>query len=91
MDDWEMSNEVLLKTDNWVFSPAVTAHYYAPTIDSGSIGSVLTRRKIKSQKNALRKIREIRLNRSIKNSKVASLKLFAQQLYFFKQQFLVRR
>ena len=91
MDDWEMSNEVLLKTDNWVFSPAVTAHYYAPTTDSGSIGSVLTRRKIKSQKNALRKIREIRLNRSIKNSKVASIKLFAQQLYFFKQQFLVRR
>jgi len=90
-DDWEISNEVMLKTDNWVFSPVVTSHYFVPTSESGSIGSRLTKSKIQSQKQALFKIKEIRVARGFKNSKMASMKLFVREMYLFKQQFFLRR
>ncbi|MDA8606184.1 glycosyltransferase family 2 protein [Flavobacteriales bacterium] len=49
MDDWAFSNEAILTSHNWVFSPVVTAHYFVPTEQSGSIGSKLTPSKIDSQ------------------------------------------
>lgn len=48
-DDWEFSNEVLLSSNHWVFAPVVTAHYFVPTAQSGSIGSKLNPSKIDSQ------------------------------------------
>ena len=88
--DWEMSNEVILTTNNWVFSPAVTAYYFVPADGSGSIGSVLTRKKIQSQKNSILTIKEIRLARGLKNSKVATMKLFAQKIHLLKQQLFLK-
>ena len=58
-DDWEISNEVLLTTNKWVYSPDVTAHYFVPTSESGSIGSRLTKSKIESQKQALSRIKAL--------------------------------
>lgn len=76
MDDWLFSNEVLLKTGNWVYSTAVTAHYFVPTSTSGSIGSRITQPKIESQKKAFQKIQQILTNKNLKYSKVSHGKLF---------------
>ena len=45
MNDWLFSNEIIFKTNNWVFSPDVTARYFVPTSASESIGSTLTNGK----------------------------------------------
>ena len=56
MNDWLFSNEVLLTTNNWIFSPVITAHYYVPT-ESGSIGSNLTRKnKVSTQHFSIERI-----------------------------------
>ena len=79
-DDWEISNEVLLQTNNWVFSPEVTAHYFVPTSSSGSIGSRLTKAKIQSQRRAFKKIQKVLEDQNMSYSQVARLRLFRHRL-----------
>jgi len=79
-DDWEISNEVLLKTDNWVFSPVVTAHYFVPTSGSGSIGSRLTKRKIQSQQKSFRTIMALLESKKLIYSITGRLKLIKHRL-----------
>lgn len=82
-DDWEISNEVLLKTNNWVYSPNVTAHYFVPTSRSGSIGSRLTNAKIQSQRKAFQKIQKVLDDQNMSYSQVARLKLLRHRLRLF--------
>lgn len=82
-DDWEISNEVLLKTNNWVYSPDVTAHYFVPTSASGSIGSQLTKAKIQSQRRAFQKIQKVLAYQKMSYSLVARLKLLRHRLRLF--------
>lgn len=79
-DDWEISNEVLLKTDNWVFSPVVTAHYFVPTSESRSIGSRLTKKKIQSQKQALKRVNSLLTNAELTYNLVGNAKRLRLQL-----------
>ena len=74
MDDWLFSNEVLLKTENWVFSPVVTSHYFVPTSESGSIGSRLTKKKIQSQKQALKRVNSLLTNAELTYNLIGSVK-----------------
>ena len=83
MNDWLFSNEVLLKTDNWVFSPVVTSHYFVPTSESGSIGSRLTKRKIQSQKRVFQAFKTILDNKKMNYSKTGRLKLINYRLRLF--------
>ena len=80
-DDWEISNEVLLKTNNWVYSPNVTAHYFVPTSKSGSIGSRLTKTKIESQKQALKKIQGLMKKSNIRHNLVGSMRRMKHWAY----------
>lgn len=80
-DDWEMSNEVLLKTDNWVYSPAVTAHYFVPTSMSRSIGSKLSKAKISSQYKALMKISSLVKSQGFHYSITSRLKLLRHKIF----------
>lgn len=80
MNDWLFSNEVLLKTDNWVHSAAVTAHYFVPTSTSGSIGSRLTREKIKSQLNAITSIKRFMQERQLSYSSVDRIRVFRHRV-----------
>lgn len=82
-DDWEISNEVLLKTDNWVYSPNVTAHYFVPTSRSGSIGSRLTNAKIQSQRRAFQNIQKVLDDQNMSYSQVARLRLLRHRLRLF--------
>lgn len=82
-DDWEISNEVILKTDKWVYSPVVTSHYFVPTSESGSIGSRLTKTKIQSQINAFQAIRKILNGKKMSYSKIGRLKLLHHRLRLF--------
>ncbi len=82
-DDWEISNEVLLKTNNWVYSPNVTAHYFVPTSKSGSIGSRLTNAKIQSQRKAFQKIQKVLNDQNMSYSQVARLRLLRHRLRLF--------
>ena len=82
-DDWEISNEVLLKTNNWVYSPNVTAHYFVPTSKSGSIGSRLTNAKIQSQRKAFQKIQKVLDDQNMSYSQVARLRLLRHRLRLF--------
>lgn len=80
MNDWVFSNEVLLKTDNWVYSPEITAHYFVPTSTSGSIGSLLTKKKIQSQKTALKDISKMLRSKNLNYSKVSRIRRLYQLL-----------
>lgn len=80
MNDWVFSNEVLLKTDNWVYSAEITAHYFAPTSTSGSIGSRLTREKIKSQLNAISSIKRFMQERQLSYSSVDRIRVFRHRV-----------
>ena len=80
MNDWLFSNEVVLKTNKWVFSPEVTAHYFVPTSFSGSIGSQLTKAKIQSQRRAFQKIQKVLDHQNMSYSQVARLRLFRHRL-----------
>ena len=82
-DDWELSNEVLLKTNKWLFSPEITAHYFVPTRDSGSIGSRLTKTKIEAQKKAFQKIQQLLDDKALSYSRVSRGKLFYHSLRLF--------
>lgn len=82
-DDWEISNEVLLKTNKWLFSPEITAHYFVPTPDSGSIGSRLTKTKIEAQKKAFQKIQQLLDDKALSYSRVSRGKLFYHSLRLF--------
>lgn len=81
MDDWLFSNEVLLKTDNWVFSPSVTAHYFVPTSKSRSIGSQLSKAKISSQHKALMSISSLVNSQELRYSIASRLKLLRQKTF----------
>ena len=75
MNDWLFSNEVILGTNNWVFSPEVTAHYFVPTTDSESIGSNLTVKKIRSQQMALKRIHNLIQSKSLRLNFISKIKL----------------
>ena len=83
MNDWLFSNEVLLKTDNWVYSPAVTAHYFVPTTTSGSIGSRLSKKKLVSQRTALNEISKMLLSQNLNYSRASRFRRFYQLLRIF--------
>jgi len=74
-DDWEISNEVLLKTNNWVYSPNVTAHYFVPTSRSGSIGSTLTKSKIHAQQKALKRIQHLVQEKNLRLDLISKIKV----------------
>ena len=80
MNDWLFSNEVLLKTDNWVHSAAVTAHYFVPTSTSGSIGSRLSKNKIQSQKRAITEVRKMLHSQNRNLSTIGIMKLIYHHL-----------
>lgn len=82
-DDWEISNEVLLQTNNWVFSPEVTAHYFVPTSVSGSIGSRLTQAKIESQKRAFQKTKSMLSEQKMTFSKTGKFKLLKHRMWLW--------
>lgn len=90
MNDWLFSNEVLLTTNNWIFSPVITAHYYVPTPESGSIGSNLTPEKIKSQLNAISSIERIMLQRQFSHSSVDRIRVFRHRIMLMMRQFIAR-
>lgn len=75
MNDWLFSNEVILKTNNWVFSPDVTAQYFVPTSASESIGSILTKNKIHSQQMALLRIQSLIQDQNLKFDLISKIKL----------------
>ena len=83
IDDWELSNEVLLTTNKWVYAPDVTAHYFVPNSESGSIGSRLTKAKIQSQRRAFKKIQKILNDENVGYSLVARLRLLRHRLRLF--------
>ena len=83
MNDWLFSNEIILSTDNWVFSPVVTAHYFVPNSRSGSIGSRLTNAKIQSQRKAVQKIQKVLKDQNMSYSQVARLRLLRHRLRLF--------
>ena len=75
MNDWLFSNEIILKTNNWVFSPDVTAQYFVPTSASESIGSTLTKKKIHSQQMALLRIQSLIQDQNLKLDLISKIKL----------------
>ena len=81
--DWEISNEVLLKTNNWVYSPNVTAHYFVPTSKSGSIGSRLTNAKIQSQRRAFQKTKSMLNEQKMTFSKTGQFKLLKHRMWLW--------
>ncbi len=81
MDDWLFSNEVMLKTDNWVFSPAVTAHYFVPGPKSNSIGSMITRGKIKSQFLAIKTLKAVMKRYNLRFSIMDGMRIIRHQIF----------
>ncbi len=81
MDDWLFSNEVMLKTDNWVFSPAVTAHYFVPDPNSDSIGSMMTRGKIKSQFLAIKTLKKAMKRYNLRFSIMDGMRIIRHQIF----------
>ena len=81
MQDWIFSNEVLLATNNWVFSPVVTAQYFVPTEQSGSIGSKLTPSKVDSQIEAIRCIKSILRRNNLDFNDWSRLRILKHLLY----------
>lgn len=75
MDDWIFSNEVLLATNNWVFSPVVTAQYFVPTGQSGSIGSKLTASQIDSQVAAIKSIKALLVRHNLEFTAMSRLRI----------------
>ena len=81
MDDWAFSNEAILTSHNWVFSPVVTAHYFVPTEQSGSIGSQLTPSKIDSQVEAIRCIKSILSRNNLEFNAWSRLRILKHLVY----------
>ena len=75
MNDWLFSNEVILKTNNWIFSPKVTSHYFVPAAQSNSIGSRLSKSKVYSQKRAIFKLHQMLKSQNKRFSTTGRLKL----------------
>lgn len=90
MNDWLFSNEVLLTTNNWIYSPVITALYYVPSPESSSIGSNLTLGKIKSQFKAISSIERTMLERQLSYSSVDRIRVLRHRLVLIIRQFLAR-
>jgi glycosyltransferase involved in cell wall biosynthesis len=87
MDDWAFSNETILTSHNWVFSPVVTAHYFVPTEQSGSIGSKLTPSKIDSQKRAIKKIANEVFTKNLEFSAFSQIRINKHLISLFMSRF----
>ena len=87
MDDWAFSNEAILTSHNWVFSPVVTAHYFVPTEQSGSIGSKLTPSKIDSQKRAIQKIANEVFTKNLEFSAFSQIRINKHLISLFMSRF----
>jgi glycosyltransferase involved in cell wall biosynthesis len=81
IDDWEISNAAILTSSNWVYSPVVTAHYFVPTLKSGSIGSKMNADKIKSQQKAMERIRSLMLQYALLYSTLSKAKIIKHKAF----------
>ena len=79
--DWEISNQSLLRSSNWVYSPLITAHYFVPSASSGSIGSQLTKQKISSQLRALNEIQHVLQSKGLTYSLVSRIRVLRHKLF----------
>jgi hypothetical protein len=70
-----------------VFSPVVTAHYFVPTEQSGSIGSKLTPSKIDSQKRAIQKIANEVFTKNLEFSAFSQIRINKHLISLFMSRF----
>lgn len=84
-NDLEFSNKVLLASDNWVYSPRTTAHYYVPTKRSGSIGSFSTIEKLTQQKVAISRIVTLASERELRFSTKSKVQIQRKKLSLMKE------
>ena len=80
-DDWEFSNECIIKSDMYAFSNVVTAHYNVPDATSGSIGSSLNRIKIEGQFKAIENIAKLHKKYGLKPGYYSKLRILRHRLF----------
>ena len=80
-DDWELSNECIIKSDMYAFSNVVTAHYNVPDATSGSIGSSLNRIKIEGQFKAIENIAVLHKKYGLKPGLFSRLRILRHRLF----------
>jgi len=80
-DDWEFSNECIIKSERYTFSNTVTAHYNVPDATSGSIGSSLNRIKIESQFKAIENIAQLQKKHDLKPSLYSRIRILRHRLF----------
>jgi len=80
-DDWEFSNECLIKSDRHAFSNEITAHYNVPDSTSGSIGSSLNRIKIESQFKAIENVSNLKKEFGLKPGLYSKVRILRHRLF----------
>jgi len=80
-DDWEFSNECIIKSERYTFSNTVTAHYNVPDATSGSIGSSLNRIKIESQFMAIENIAQLQKKHDLKPGLYSRMRILRHRLF----------
>ena len=80
-DDWEFSNECIIKSERYTFSNVVTAHYNVPDATSGSIGSSLNRIKIESQFKAIENISQLQKKHNLKPGLYSRMRILRHRLF----------
>jgi len=80
-NDWEFSNECIIKSDMYAFSNVVTAHYNVPDATSGSIGSSLNRIKIEGQFKAIENIAKLHKKYGLKPGFYSKLRILRHRLF----------
>ena len=80
-DDWEFSNECIIKSERYTFSNVVTAHYNVPDATSGSIGSSLNRIKIESQFKAIENIAQLQKKHDLKPGLYSRMRILRHRLF----------
>ena len=83
-DDWEFSNECIIKSNMYAFSNVVTAHYNVPDATSGSIGSSLNRIKIEGQFKAIENIAVLHKKYGLKPGLYSRLRILRHRLFLLK-------
>ena len=80
-NDWEFSNECIIKSERYTFSNTVTAHYNVPDATSGSIGSSLNRIKIESQFKAIENIAQLQKKHDLKPGLYSRIRILRHRLF----------